>query len=196
MPKNTTKQKATAAKTTPSISNSRYIIKSFEAKRNAQRTFTELFTDFLSQRFGGMTFLVGNVLWFSAWILINTGHIPPFLPHVPIFDPFPFTLLTMAVSLEAIILAIIVLISQNRASVIDDLREELDLQVNVIAEQELTKVLELLVRIAKKNGVDLSADQTLKIMLKTTNVNKIEMALEKQAQTSSNIPLPWPPRKA
>ena len=55
------------------------------------------------------------------------------MPGIKPFDPYPFGFLTMVVSLEAIILAILVLISQNRASRVDDIREEIDLQVNIIA---------------------------------------------------------------
>ena len=106
------------------------------------------------------------------------------VPGVKPFDPFPFGLLTMVVSLEAIILAIAVLISQNRAAKIDDLREEVHLQINVIAEHELTKVMEMLITLLEKEGVDVSDDPELKQMLKPTDVGKLQKMVEQQIADS------------
>lgn len=153
-------------------------IESFEAKANANRSFSEKIADTITARFGSMSFLIINASWFFAWIIINTG----LVPVIPRFDPFPFGLLTMIVSLEAIFLAIIVLISQNRAAKIDDLREEVDLQVNTIAEEEITKIIELQVLLLKKNGIDVSNDKEIKQMLEPTDTNKIEKLLEKQSE--------------
>ena len=72
-------------------------------------------------------------------------------------------------SLEAIILAIIVLISQNRADRIADLREEVALQVEEISELEITKVLKLLVVLMEKQGIDLAGDEELRAMLQTVD---------------------------
>lgn len=75
-------------------------------------------------------FYVGiHVIWFAGWILLNLGFIKA-------FDPFPFSLLTMIVSLEAIFLASFVLISQNKQAIQADKRAKIDLQVNLIAERE------------------------------------------------------------
>ena len=124
-----------------------------------------------------MPFLVVNMLWFSTWILINSGLIPVITP----FDPFPFGLLTTVVSIEAIFLAIVVLISQNRASKIDDLREEVDLHINTLSEEEITKMMELLILLLKKNGIDVSKDTELQEMLEPLDSLSIEESLKKQA---------------
>jgi uncharacterized membrane protein len=116
------------------------------------------------------------VIWFGGWLIINIGWIPGIVP----FDPFPFGLLTTIVSLEAIFLAIIVLISQNRGSNISEIREEVDLQMDVITEHELTKSIEMLALLLEKNGIDFSQDKELHRMLKPTNLQKIEQALEKE----------------
>lgn len=158
------------------LQSSRKIIKSLKAKANARRTIFEKFADITTATAGSFAFLALNLLWFVGWVLINTN----LIPGVEAFDPFPFGLLTMVVSLEAIVLAILVLISQNRAAKIDDIREEIDLQVNVIAEQEITKVLTLLTILLKKNGVDLSSDKGLSEMLKPISTEKLEKALEKE----------------
>ncbi len=123
-----------------------------------------------------MPFLVVNCLWFVVWIVVNLG----LIPSLPVFDPFPFGLLTMIVSLEAIILAIIVLISQNRAARIADLREEVALQVEEISEHEITKLLELMVKLLQKQGIDISQDEELREMLEPTDTEKLTQVLEEE----------------
>lgn len=154
----------------------RRVIKSFEAKARVNRTPAEKIADTMTNSFGSMGFLISNVVWFSLWMLINTNRIPGVAP----FDPFPFGLLTTMVSLEAIFLAIIVLLSQNRASRIDDLRQEVDLQINTLAEEEITKIIELQMLLLQKNGIDVSHDLEIQQMLKPTDTERIEKSLEKQ----------------
>lgn len=158
------------------IITSRRIIKSMKAKMDAKRSVSEKIADWLAETFGGVPFFILNFLWFVFWIFINLGVIPGIEP----FDPFPFGLLTMIVSLEAIFLSIFVLISQNRAAKIDDLREEIDLQVDIITEQELTKLMEMVTRLMEKNGIDISKDEALQQMLKPIDTDRIEKALERQ----------------
>jgi uncharacterized membrane protein len=157
-----------------SVRNSRRIIRSLKAKADEKRTLSEKIADWMTETFGSMGFLLLNVIWFAAWILINIGAVPGIQP----FDPFPFGLLTMIVSLEAIILAIFVLISQNRAEKIDDLRQEIDLQVDIITEDEMTKLLQMVSILLEKQGVDVASDSVLQSMLEPTSVEKIEEALE------------------
>lgn len=80
------------------------------------------------------TFLLVHVVWFSCWTLFNT------LDPSRAFDPFPFGLLTMIVSLEAIFLSIFVLVSANRQSEKDRIRADLDYQVNLKAQTEITRL--------------------------------------------------------
>lgn len=158
------------------IKNSRRIIRSLKAKADARRSFVEKTADFMTAIFGSVTFLFLNLVWFSVWIVVNLN----WIPGIAAFDPFPFGLLTMVVSLEAIFLAIIVLISQNRTGKVNDWREEVDLQVDVVTETELTKLLHMVSVLMEKNGIETIHDQELQNMLKTTNLEKIEKALEKQ----------------
>ncbi len=160
----------------PKSLTSRHIIRSLKAKADAKRKFTERAADWMTSIFGTITFLVLNVAWFTVWIWLNLDQ-PGGLTA---FDPFPFGLLTMIVSLEAIVLSIIVLISQNRAARIGDLREEIDLQVDIINEEETTKVLHMVAQLLEKQGVNISEDQHLQSMLLPTNLEKIERALERQ----------------
>lgn len=160
------------------IAKRKQIFKSFKAKADARRSEVEKLADALTDFFGSMKFLALNLAWFTLWILINTNSIP----SINAFDPYPFNFLTMVVSLEAIMLATFVLISQNRAAKIDDLREELDLQINLISEKEVTKVIKLLSLLLEKNGIDLSTDPELKKMLRPISPAEIEKHLEKEIQ--------------
>jgi uncharacterized membrane protein len=84
------------------------------------------------------------------------------------------------VSLEAIILAIFVLISQNRTSKVDDLREETHLQLNLISEREITKLMKMVALLLNKQGIDLSEDPELKKMIRPVSEEEIEKMLEKE----------------
>lgn len=159
----------------PAHEISRHLIKSFEAKALKKRSLSVRFADSLTSFFGTISFLIINVVFFVVWILINSGKIP----GIPIFDPYPFQGLTTAVSLEAIVLTLIVLISQNRQSFISSLREEMDIQVNLMAEREITKILRLLHELLKTKGVKVD-DAELEDMLKEVDASYIQRQLEKQ----------------
>jgi uncharacterized membrane protein len=147
-----------------------------KARQDKKRSRTEKIADWMTATFGSMVFLMLNVLWFVTWIVANVEVVPGVTP----FDPFPFGLLTMIVSLEAIVLAIFVLISQNRATKIEDLREEIDLQVDILTERELTKLLKIVYAIAEKQGISLSQDEELQTMLQPAPMSQIEHTLEEQ----------------
>ena len=93
---------------------------------------------------GSVTFVWLHVVWFGGWMLANSH----WFPHPP--DPFPYTFLTLIVSLEAIFLSAFILISQNQETRVADRRNQLDLQVNLLAEQEATKTLCLLEKICAR----------------------------------------------
>jgi len=154
----------------------RKILRSIKAKADAQRTFLEKMADWMTLKFGSNTFLLVNIILFSAWILINTNQVK----GVSSFDPLPFNLLTLVVSLEAIILAIFVLISQNRTAKVDDLREETHLQLNLISEREITKIIKMMALLLEKNGIDLSQDPELHKMIRPISEEEIEKRLEKE----------------
>jgi len=158
------------------VTRRREVIKSFKAKADAKRTKTEKFADWMTSYFGSINFLILNVVWFIIWIVYNTIAISGIVP----FDPFPFGLLTMIVSLEAICLAVIVLISQNREARIAELREEVDLQINTITENELTKAIYLMTVLMEKNGISIDDDPELKQMLQPVRSEDIERHLEQQ----------------
>jgi uncharacterized membrane protein len=148
---------------------------SLKAKEDAKRTRWEKLADWLTNISGSIMFLIANCVIFGLWIIANVSVIP----GLKAIDPFPFGFLTMAVSLEAIILSTVVLISQNRASRIADLRQEVDLQINVKTEAEITKLLELMILLLKKNDL-VDQDPLLQEMLQPVALDEIEAALEKE----------------
>jgi uncharacterized membrane protein len=131
--------------------------------------------DWLTRRASSTGFLVLHIFWFAIWILINTG-MTPFDP----FDPFPFGLLTMIVSLEAIFLSIFVLMSQSRESSIAELREELGLQVSLRVEAEVTKTLQLVAGLYTRMGHKMGEDPELAEMLQPLEPEAMEKELMEQ----------------
>lgn len=183
MTKTTRAKKGTKKKTDPApkgTGQSPKTIRSIKAKADEKRSFIDILADRTTALLGSNVFLFVNLLIFIGWIVINTGQIPGIEP----FDEFPFSLLTTSVSLEAIILAILVLISQNRASKVADLREEVQLQINVITEEEITRMMSMLVLLLQKNGIPIPEDQRLQEMLRDTDVRQIEKSMEKEIDNS------------
>lgn len=141
-----------------------------ERQRSAEDRIADLITTFS----GRMLFVYIHVVWFSVWILLNLG-----LFGLEPFDPFPFGLLTMIVSLEAIFLSTFVLISQNRMTIQDEQRADLDLHIDLMAEYELTRVLQMLDAIQKKLGIATDGDQELDELKKTTKPEEVLAELER-----------------
>jgi len=150
----------------------RQFFKSFEAKSLRSRSILTQISDDLTEVCGSTPFLIFHIIFFAAWITLNIEVIPGAIP----FDPFPFGLLTMIVSLEAIFLAIFILVSQNRSSLVSTLREEVHLRVNLIAEEEITKALEVLAEIRKEIGIK-KPDLELEEMLRRTDTGYIERSI-------------------
>jgi uncharacterized membrane protein len=143
------------------ISQSEIMRKNITAISQMQRDATQArhlqdrIADLITAFSGSMAFVYMHAVWFGLWIMLNIGLIH--VPHITEFDPYPFGLLTMIVSLEAIFLSTFVLVSQNRLSEASEKRAELDLQVNLLSEQKASKVLEMLDQMTKQ--LDAMSDQ-------------------------------------
>jgi uncharacterized membrane protein len=137
---------------------------------DAKRTLNERIAAGITAFAGTMYFAYLHALVFGTWILINSGAIP----FVRVFDPFPFVMLAMFASVEAIFLSTFVLISQNRAVLLSEKRAELDLQVNLIAERELTELLHLVDAIAKRMGIPVHAERIEPLKQTVTAENVLE----------------------
>jgi uncharacterized membrane protein len=155
------------------------------------RTVTERIAGAVTRAAGTAAFAILHLVWFAAWIVINGGVVRGIAP----FDPFPFSLLTMIVSLEAIFLSIWLLISQNQMSRQADRREHLDLQINLLAEQESTATLRIVDRIAGHLGVDLTGCAADDALTRETSIERVATAVEAALPDvpASSSPLPTPP---
>lgn len=135
--------------------NIRTIIR-LRGKAVRDRAMQERIADTITWFSGRMTFVYIHVVWFGIWIVLNTGR-----AGLRPFDPFPYGLLTMVVSLEAIFLSAFVLISQNRLSDESEHRANLALQIGLLTEHELTRVLQMLDAVQDKLGIDNDEDSEL-----------------------------------
>src|SRR5581483_9887328 len=149
------KQPASLDQTSSAIERNIEAIVRLEESFVQNRSVAERVADWIANFSGSLKFVGIHAVVYGAWILINTG----VLPWVRRFDPFPFLLLSVVVSLEAIFLSTFVLIKQNRMSKRADQRAHLDLQINLLAEREMTLVLQMLQRIATRLGVRAPEDQ-------------------------------------
>jgi uncharacterized membrane protein len=115
-----------------------------------QRSMADRIADLIADFSGTIGFVLLHLAWFAVWAVINAG----LVPGVPAFDPYPFQLLCMIVSLEGVLLSTFVLIKQNRMSTQSDERGHLDLQINLLSEKETTKLIQMLGRISAHLGIE------------------------------------------
>jgi uncharacterized membrane protein len=155
-------------------------MRQLEEAATARRSSADRIAAAIARFCGSMTFVWIHVVLFSTWIGYNA------LPGFDHFDPYPFTFLTLCVSLEAIFLSTFILISQNYDMRVAERRNQLDLQINLLAEQENTKMLQILERIARKVGAHhVGDDPEVKALEEATRpdalVEQIEEAYRNEA---------------
>jgi len=147
-----------------------------------RRTFINRLVDAIASFSGSLFFVFLHLAVFAFWGSVNLG----WLPGVRQFDPYPFSLLSTAVSMEAVVLSTFVLMKQNRMSKRAEERDHLHLQVNLLAEKEITKVLQTLSTICDHLGVQQhKSDPEMQEMSQNTAVNDLAEELhEKIADVS------------
>ncbi len=125
---------------------------------------------------GSSGFAIVHALFFAGWLLANNSRVT----HRPPFDPYPFSFLTLVVSLEAIFLSVFVLMSQNQMTRQADRRAHLDLQIDLLAEQELTVMLYLLRGLCEKHCVQIDDRllERLSQLVQDTDVHKVAADLD------------------
>lgn len=152
-----------------------HVRRALKAEHMQSRTRMQVVADTLTRFASSATFLAIHVLWFGVWIAWNSG-----ILGLDPFDPFPFGFLTLVVSLEAIFLAIFILMSQSREAEIAELREEVTLQIDLRIEEEVTKTLQLVAGLYKRMGFELSEDPELREMLRPLDAARIERDMKEQ----------------
>jgi len=157
-------------------------IKRWERAILQGRSTAEQISDWIACKAGSGPALILHVAWFGGWVILNVGAIPGIRP----FDRFPFPFLTMTVSLEAIFLALFVLASQTRPARQADKRSHLDLQIDLLAEREMTAVLQLLQDIAHHLDVRTTVTpEQLRDLLSTTDVHHLTNRMEELAEPTT-----------
>jgi uncharacterized membrane protein len=146
-------------------------------KAARERSLQDRTADSITSLSGRMVFAYAHIVWFGAWILLNTGRV-----GVHPFDPFPYGLLTMVVSLEAIFLSTFVLISQNRLSKETEHRADLDMHIGLLTEHELTRVLQMLDAIQDKMGIEDHEDSELADLEMETKPEDVLAEIERLQQ--------------
>lgn len=155
----------------PTLQNIRAIV-DLERQAFHGRSRLERLTDAMTEAAGSLTFIAAHVVWFGVWIVLNRRSS---------FDAYPFNLLSLRVSLEAIFLTSVVLMTQNRMTKQADMRAHLDLQVNLLAEQELTAILQMRHALCIKAGTSVKvSDARVEQLLRETDVTPLALTLEKE----------------
>ncbi|HZV59406.1 MAG TPA: DUF1003 domain-containing protein [Candidatus Eremiobacteraceae bacterium] len=141
-----------------------------------RRTVSERFSESTIKYIGSIAFFVLNILLMILWALINLN----FVPAIKSFDRFPFGILALILSAESIMLTILVLISQNRLMRQAEKRAHLDLQVGLLAEQELTAVVQMLHKLCEHAGVQVDFSKHATTFGVATDVHKIARELDEK----------------
>jgi len=149
-----------------------------------RRSLQSVLADAITSFSGRMVFIYLHAVWFGAWIAVNQGLVPGMRP----FDRFPYGLLTMVVSLEAIFLSTFVLISQNRMQVLADRRADLDLQVSLLAEHEITQLVALVTEMAKRMEIEQAHDPELRELAQDVAPEKVLDEMESHAREFRAVP--------
>jgi uncharacterized membrane protein len=164
----------TAKKPGPAYQNIETIAR-MEQQFLEQRTFVDRVGDAIAGFAGSMPFVILHLCWFAVWIIINSGAVP-----IHPFDPYPYIFLSMIVSMEAVLLSTFVLMKQNRMSKRADHRSQLDLQINLLSEKELTKILQMLQDICAHMGLEEKAgDAEIQELSQDTVVEELAQNLKK-----------------
>ena len=147
-------------------------------KRRAQQEASATFEERLARRItrftGSMRFVYVHAALYGFWVVANLGLLPAIRP----WDP-TFVVLAMIASVEAIFLSTFILISQNRMAATADRRAELDVQISLLAEQEITKLIQLVASIAAKIGVDESSSADVEDMKREVAPESVLDAIER-----------------
>ena len=150
------------------------VIRQIEESAQKNRSRTTKIADAIAAFCGSIMFVYVHMAWFVVWLTINTI---PAVPKRYRFDPPPFSNLTLVVSLEAILLSTVILISQNRQQAISEQRNHLDLQINLLAEQETSEIIKLLTIITDKVGAEIS-DERISAMINDTDPIEVVKSLD------------------
>ena len=146
-----------------------------------EEKWADALAKFLTKSFGTLRFLILTLIFIILWIIVNLGLIPGINP----FDLYPFVWLITLVQLFSIVLSITILISQNQETRINEVRQQMDFEINVRAEHEITKILRMIEKIHTELGIA-KLDKELEQMEETTNISEIKEDIEQVIEEKNN----------
>ena len=129
--------------------------------------------DTIGSKIGRVEFVVFHLVWFVLWAAFNTR----LAPMLPVFDPYPFNLFGTLISLEAVMISALVLIKQNRMSLLDERRAHVELQMTLLSEKEITKLLRIMEHVTSRMGIDDAFDAEARELREHTQVEEVARAV-------------------
>ncbi|MBC5785839.1 DUF1003 domain-containing protein [Ramlibacter sp. USB13] len=147
-------------------------VRELEQLAVADPSFADRTASFVARFCGSIHFVWVHAAVFGAWFAVNS------IPGLPHWDPYPFTFLTMWASTESIFIAAFILIAQNYAMRLSERRAQLDLQINLLAEQETTKTLQMLELIAQKVGAQVGHDPEVAALAEATRLDSLAKQID------------------
>jgi uncharacterized membrane protein len=140
-----------------------------------KRTLSERAGDLVAGFAGSLVFVMIHALLVLSWILVNAHGVP----GIPQFDPYPFSLLGLMVAVEAVVLSSFILMRQNRMTKRAERRDQLNLQIDLIAEKEVTKLLQMVRAICAHLGLhQIAEDEELKEFTQATSVETLTQRID------------------
>lgn len=160
----------------PALENIRAVLE-LEREFAERRSLSDRIADAIAGFVGTVAFVLCHVLLFAGWTAVNTG----LVPFIPPFDPFPFVFLCLIVSMEGVLMSTFVLIKQNRMGQRADQRAHLALQVNLLTEREVTKIITLLQAVCERLDIrEAATDPEAEELAHVTAVDSIARELEER----------------
>lgn len=145
------------------------------------RDLGDRFADVVTRFAGSISFVCLHAALYSAWIIVNLG----LIPGLPAFDS-SFVILATEASVEAIFLSTFVLISQNKMAAAADKRADLDLQINLLAEHEVTKIAGMLAAVMEHLGLPAYQDEEIEEITRDVAPEIVLDEIEREAPAESN----------
>jgi uncharacterized membrane protein len=142
-----------------------------------RRSRSERLADGVGLFAGSLPFVVLHLVLVVAWLLVNCGKIH----GAKLFDPYPFSLLGVIFAVEAVILSSFILMRQNRMMRRGERRDHLNLQVDLLAEKEITTVLQMVRAICGQMGLhNIAADRDIRELSQNTSIESLSQSLEER----------------
>jgi uncharacterized membrane protein len=148
-----------------------------QSEQERRRSLRDRIADVITRFSGSLIFVYVHLFVVAAWVLINAGWV-----GLPRFDP-TFVLLATIASVEAIFLSTFVLMTQNRMQADADRRADLDLQISLLTEHELTRLIKIVGEMAERTGMPVSGDSEVQEMQRDVAPEEVLDALEKKRAT-------------